>query len=211
MSAYRLGSGSTFHRRINTRQCLGSPSRELAFPARHSPGMAIPRRLNKTCRIKSTSSGHRDLRSFVHRTHAPSPARSSVETSEIPSLQGGDRWVFFDRGVVEALGMLHEASPLAPCELAAMLSASPFRHRCSSCPHGRQSKYGCRVRSHICRSRGRPRQGRGVVSIMRLLRFMRSHVFRRAMSKMSVGSWALITSDAFVGKPRPHERSRHPT
>ena len=36
-------------------------------------------------------------------------------------------WVFFDRGVVEALGMLHEASLLAPCELAAMLSAYPFQ------------------------------------------------------------------------------------
>jgi predicted ATPase len=37
-------------------------------------------------------------------------------------------WVFFDRGVVEALGMLHNVSPLAAGELAAMLSAYPF-HR----------------------------------------------------------------------------------
>ena len=35
--------------------------------------------------------------------------------------------IFFDRGVVEALGMLHEASPLAPGELAAMLSAYPVQ------------------------------------------------------------------------------------
>jgi predicted ATPase len=35
-------------------------------------------------------------------------------------------WVFFDRGVVEALGLLHEASPFAADELAAMLTAYPF-------------------------------------------------------------------------------------
>lgn len=35
-------------------------------------------------------------------------------------------WVFFDRGVVEALGMLQEAAPLSPQRLQAMLSAHPF-------------------------------------------------------------------------------------
>jgi predicted ATPase len=34
--------------------------------------------------------------------------------------------VFFDRGVIEAIGMLHEASPLGAEELNAMLSAYPF-------------------------------------------------------------------------------------
>jgi predicted ATPase len=37
-------------------------------------------------------------------------------------------WVFFDRGVIEALGMLHEVAPLPPGQLASMLSAYPF-HR----------------------------------------------------------------------------------
>ena len=41
--------------------------------------------------------------------------------------KGPTDWVSFDRGVVEALGMLHEASPLAPGELATMLSAYPFQ------------------------------------------------------------------------------------
>jgi predicted ATPase len=35
-------------------------------------------------------------------------------------------WVFFDRGVIEAIGMVHEASPLPAEELKAMLSAYPF-------------------------------------------------------------------------------------
>lgn len=35
-------------------------------------------------------------------------------------------FVFFDRGVVEALAMLHQASPLAASELEAMLAAYPF-------------------------------------------------------------------------------------
>ena len=35
-------------------------------------------------------------------------------------------WVFFDRGLIDALGLLHEASPLPPSELAAMLRAYPF-------------------------------------------------------------------------------------
>jgi predicted ATPase len=36
------------------------------------------------------------------------------------------RWVFFDRGLIEALGMLAEVSPLSTFELAAMLAAYPF-------------------------------------------------------------------------------------
>ena len=37
-------------------------------------------------------------------------------------------WVFFDRGVIDALGMLQEVSPLPAHELGAMLSAYTF-HR----------------------------------------------------------------------------------
>jgi len=36
------------------------------------------------------------------------------------------KWVFFDRGLIDALGMLHEASPLPSIELEAMLSLYPF-------------------------------------------------------------------------------------
>jgi predicted ATPase len=35
-------------------------------------------------------------------------------------------WVFFDRGLIEALGMLHQASPLPASELESMLAAYPF-------------------------------------------------------------------------------------
>jgi predicted ATPase len=37
-------------------------------------------------------------------------------------------WIFFDRGVIDALGMLQEVSPLPECELAAMLTTYSF-HR----------------------------------------------------------------------------------
>jgi predicted ATPase len=36
------------------------------------------------------------------------------------------QWVFFDRGLIEALGMLHEASPLPASELEAMIASYPF-------------------------------------------------------------------------------------
>jgi len=36
------------------------------------------------------------------------------------------RWVFFDRGLIDALGMLHEASPLPSIELETMLASYPF-------------------------------------------------------------------------------------
>lgn len=36
------------------------------------------------------------------------------------------QWVFFDRGVVDALGMLHEVSPLPAVELQATLASYPF-------------------------------------------------------------------------------------
>ena len=35
-------------------------------------------------------------------------------------------WVFFDRGAIEAIGMLHSVSPLTQSELTAMLAAYPF-------------------------------------------------------------------------------------
>ena len=38
------------------------------------------------------------------------------------------KWVFFDRSLIEALGMLHEASPLPSSELESMLATYPF-HR----------------------------------------------------------------------------------
>ena len=37
-------------------------------------------------------------------------------------------WVFFDRGVVEALGMIQEVAPLPQAQLESMLSAHPFHH-----------------------------------------------------------------------------------
>lgn len=36
------------------------------------------------------------------------------------------QWVFFDRGIVDALGMLHEVSPLPELELQATLASYPF-------------------------------------------------------------------------------------
>jgi len=36
------------------------------------------------------------------------------------------QWVFFDRGIIDALGMLHEVSPLPPSQLDGMLAAYPF-------------------------------------------------------------------------------------
>jgi predicted ATPase len=36
------------------------------------------------------------------------------------------KWVFFDRGLVEALGMLHEASPLPSLGIKFILAAYPF-------------------------------------------------------------------------------------
>ena len=35
-------------------------------------------------------------------------------------------WVFFDRGLIEAIGMLHEASSLSTSELTSMLATYPF-------------------------------------------------------------------------------------
>ena len=50
---------------------------------------------------------HRDIRKYLNQP------RSS-------------EWVFFDRGLIEALGVLHEASPLSSFELASMLATYPF-------------------------------------------------------------------------------------
>jgi predicted ATPase len=35
-------------------------------------------------------------------------------------------WVFFDRGLIEAIGMLHDASPISSTELQSMLATYPF-------------------------------------------------------------------------------------
>jgi predicted ATPase len=39
---------------------------------------------------------------------------------------GESGWVFFDRGVIEALGMLHEVTPLSESELAIAIQRYPF-------------------------------------------------------------------------------------
>jgi predicted ATPase len=36
------------------------------------------------------------------------------------------KWVFFDRGLIDALGMLHAASPLPAVELESVLTSYPF-------------------------------------------------------------------------------------
>jgi predicted ATPase len=50
------------------------------------------------------------------------------DTEKYLAHRGERRWVFFDRGLVEALGMLHEAAPLAAPDLDAALRSCPF-HR----------------------------------------------------------------------------------
>ena len=39
---------------------------------------------------------------------------------------GTSEWVFFDRGLIDALGMVHEASSLPPIELKSMIASYPF-------------------------------------------------------------------------------------
>ena len=48
------------------------------------------------------------------------------DTEKYHAHQGESGWVFFDRGLVEALGMLHDVAPLSAPELAAALRAHPF-------------------------------------------------------------------------------------
>ena len=48
------------------------------------------------------------------------------ETEKYYAHPSDSGWVFFDRGVVEALGMLHEATPLSAAEFDAALRAYPF-------------------------------------------------------------------------------------
>ena len=48
------------------------------------------------------------------------------DTEKYHAQRAESGWVFFDRGLVEALGMLHEASSLSASELAATLEAHPF-------------------------------------------------------------------------------------
>jgi predicted ATPase len=42
------------------------------------------------------------------------------------NVADASNWVFFDRGVIDALGMLQDVSPLPPGELAAMLATYRF-------------------------------------------------------------------------------------
>lgn len=48
------------------------------------------------------------------------------DTEKCHRHPGESGWVFFDRGLVEALGMLHEVAPLSAPELDAALRAHPF-------------------------------------------------------------------------------------
>lgn len=61
----------------------------------------------------------------------PEPAAFAREilrrdTEQYHAHPAESSWVFFDRSLVEALGMLHQASPLSPLELAAALEAHRF-------------------------------------------------------------------------------------
>ena len=61
----------------------------------------------------------------------PEPAAFAREilrrdTEQYHAHSGESGWVFFDRGVVEALGMLHQAAPMPASELEAALRAHPF-------------------------------------------------------------------------------------
>ncbi|HET9204630.1 MAG TPA: AAA family ATPase [Burkholderiaceae bacterium] len=53
--------------------------------------------------------------------------RRDTEKYHLHSSESG--WVFFDRGLVEALGMVHEVAPLSAHELGAALRTHPF-HPC---------------------------------------------------------------------------------
>jgi len=48
------------------------------------------------------------------------------DTEKYHAHSGESGWVFFDRGLVEALAMLHEVAPLPPVQLDATLRAHPF-------------------------------------------------------------------------------------
>ena len=48
------------------------------------------------------------------------------DTEKYHAHPGGSGWVFFDRGLVEALGMVHEVAPLSAAALDAALRAHPF-------------------------------------------------------------------------------------
>ena len=48
------------------------------------------------------------------------------DTEKYHAHSGESGWVFFDRGLVEALGMLHEVAPLSTVQLDDILRACPF-------------------------------------------------------------------------------------
>ena len=48
------------------------------------------------------------------------------DTEQYHSYSHEPGWVFFDRGLVEALGMLHQAAPMPASELKAALRVHPF-------------------------------------------------------------------------------------
>ena len=65
------------------------------------------------------------------RSRRPSPLDFAKEVlrrdiEKYLSARQTSEWVFFDRALIDALGMLHEASPLSSVELASMLAAYPF-------------------------------------------------------------------------------------
>ena len=64
-------------------------------------------------------------------SHRPEPIIFAQEilrrdTEQYHAHPSESDWVFFDRGLVEALGMVHEAAPFSAPELAAALRAHPF-------------------------------------------------------------------------------------
>ena len=108
--------------------------------------------------------------------------------------------------------MLHEASPLAPCELAAMLSAYPFQTPVFILPPWEAIYVWMpSAITHLPKPwASTPRSWSGIDHAATPFHEV-PRLPQGNERNMSVESWALITSDAFVGKPRPHERSRHPT
>jgi len=65
------------------------------------------------------------------RTPRPEPVAFAREilrrdTEKYYANPGQSGWVFFDRGVIEAIGMLHEVAPLSAPELATALRAHSF-------------------------------------------------------------------------------------
>src|SRR5262245_51360414 len=88
-------------------------------------------------RTRGYATAAESARAIIAERHAqglsprPEPAAFAHEilrrdTEQYHAHPAQPGWVFFDRGVVEALGMLHQAEPLAESELEAALRAHQF-------------------------------------------------------------------------------------